>query len=173
MSKKHKSKSGSAGSRPAPSSGDSAATSPAAEAAIAATLRFGWLAVAVFMIGGLALEALHLFKLPLYLDVHIRRELWTLGHAHGTLMGVVTIAMGLTMRARVASPDGRQPGRLGRLVGASQALRAAAVLLPAGFLLGGVGNAEGDPSLFIGLVPIGAVLAIYAAFTTAATLRSE
>lgn len=133
------------------------------EAAVRATLAFGWTAVAAFMLGGLALESLHLFKLPAYLESSLRRELWTLAHAHGTLLGILTIALGLTMRTRSA---------LGGFLAASQALRASALLMPAGFFLGGVGNAEGDPSLFIVLVPLGALLAIFAAVTSARALRA-
>ncbi|RMH15045.1 MAG: hypothetical protein D6696_21710 [Acidobacteria bacterium] len=125
-----------------------------------ACLRWGWTAVACFLLLGLGLELLHLIKAPFYLEVHLRRELWTLAHAHGTLLGLVTVAYGLSARRLVASAAGRRRG--------AWLMRAGLVLVPGGFLLGGVGNAEGDPSLAIVLVPVGALLALSATATLAA-----
>ncbi|MBT8135867.1 MAG: hypothetical protein KJO54_02510 [Gammaproteobacteria bacterium] len=116
-------------------------------------LRFGWAAVLVFACLGLLLESLHLVKLPLYMEAQIRRELWTLAHAHGTLLGLVNVVFGLYGSQLTATAAHR----------ASAALRTAAVLMPAGFFLGGIGNPETDPSLAIVLVPIGALLLITAA----------
>jgi hypothetical protein len=143
------------GSNP-PAAGGSAASwrdDPACRAAMA----YGWAAVGFFLLLGLGLESLHLLKAPFYVDARLRRELWTLAHAHGTLLGLVCVAFALTAGRAVA--DGRVRLRASRLV------RAGAVLVPAGFLLGGVGNAEGDPSLAIVLVPVGAVLALLAVVT--------
>lgn len=117
-----------------------------------ACLRLGWTMVALFLGLGLALESFHLVKLPFYLDLRLRRELWTLAHAHGTLLGAVNVLFGLSAMRLVP--------HAGRRLLASRLLRAAAVLVPAGFFLGGVGAAEGDPSLFIVLVPAGALLAL-------------
>jgi len=128
--------------------------------ATAACLRFGWTAVAVFLLGGLLLESFHLVKLPFYLEARLRRELWTLAHAHGTLLGLVNVLFGVTARSIIVH-DGR------RIV-LSRLLRLGSVLVPAGFLLGGVGNAEGDPSIAILLVPIGAVLVLVAVAALAA-----
>jgi hypothetical protein len=51
----------------------------------------------------------------------------------------------------------------------------ALVLLPAGFFLGGFGHSEGDPSLGILLVPLGAIfLLIAVAFIAwSATVKSD
>ncbi len=114
-------------------------------------LRFGWTAVAGFLALGLALEVCHLFKAPFYVDATLRRELWTLAHAHGALLGLTTVVFGLT--AERCLPD------LGARRTASWLLRAGALLVPLGFFLGGVGNAEGDPSPSILVVPLGAALA--------------
>lgn len=118
-------------------------------------LRLGWTAVLVFAVLGLTLEALHGFKLRAYLDVsnETRRLMWTLAHAHGTLLGVINVVYGLTVSA-VA--DWR------RDTVASRGLIAAAVLLPAGFFLGGVNPYGGDPGLGILLVPVGAIALIVA-----------
>jgi hypothetical protein len=125
-------------------------------------MTYGWAAVALFLVLGLVLESLHLAKAPFYVDARLRRELWTLAHAHGTLLGLVSVAFALTAQRAIARPEARRR--------ASRLLRAGALLVPAGFLLGGVGNAEGDPSLAILLVPVGAVLAFLAAGAVAAGL---
>lgn len=110
---------------------------------------------------GLLLETLHGFKIGLYLDVsnETRRLMWTLAHAHGTLLGLVHLGFALTVR--LAPLD---PARLGR---ASTSFVAASVLLPGGFFLGGIRFYAGDPGVGIALVPVGAVLMIGAAVTVA------
>ena len=64
-------------------------------------LRAGFLALFVFATLGLLLEALHGFKLGFYLDVdqETRRLLWRLGHAHGTLLGLLNIGYALAASA--------------------------------------------------------------------------
>ena len=112
----------------------------------------GWTLVAFFLTFGLVLESFHLIKLPFYLDIRLRRELWTLAHAHGTLMGVFSILFGLSVQRFIPFPPLRTT--------ASRLVMAGSVLVPLGFLGGGIANAEGDPSLAILLVPTGALLAI-------------
>jgi len=113
-------------------------------------LRFGWTAVLVFGLLGLILEMLHGFKVRAYLDVsnETRRLMWTLAHAHGTLLGLVNVAYGLTVAHFADWGHGTLPSR---------GLIAAAVLLPAGFFLGGLQPYDGDPGLGIVLVPVGAI----------------
>jgi hypothetical protein len=112
-------------------------------------LRAGWWGLAVFVVLGAALEVLHAIKSPLYLDAghETTRLLLRLAHAHGTLLSVVNIAYALTVRVRaeVARPL------------ASASLLASLVLLPGGFLLGGLWAHGGDPGLGVLLVPAGAV----------------
>ncbi len=123
-----------------------------------ACVRFGWTALAVFALLGLGLETLHLVKAPAYMEVKIRRELWTLAHAHGVLLALVTIVFGLyAHRLQLCRPLGN----------ASIALRAGALMIPLGFLFGGIGNAETDPSLAIVFVPLGALMVLYAAVAAA------
>ena len=114
-------------------------------------LRLGWWMLLVFLSLGIALESLHGFKIAWYLDVanETRRHLWTLAHAHGTLLGLVHIAFATTV-SKLGTASGRW-----RV--ASTCLIAAAALLPGGFFLGGFGIQEGDPGLGILLVPAGAV----------------
>lgn len=117
----------------------------------------GWWSVFGFAGLGLLLEAFHGFKVGAYLNAsnETRRLMWTLAHAHGTLLGLVHIAFGLTL---VQLPR-LQPGAV-RM--ASQALVGASIFLPLGFFLGGVRFYSGDPGLGIALVPVGAVLLLAA-----------
>ena len=117
-------------------------------------LRFGWWSLLVFLSLGAVLEALHGFKIGWYVDVgnDTRRLMFTLAHAHGTLLAVVNIAAGLT--ARIVEHFTLRSS-------VSFALIWAAILLPAGFFLGGIVIYDGDPGLGVWLVPIGAGLLFY------------
>jgi hypothetical protein len=121
-------------------------------------LRTGLWLLAVSLPLGLTLEALHAMKVQVYLGSAMRRELWTLAHAHGNLLGILCLVFAL-LAPRFGDAAGR--ARLERL------LVAGAVAMPLGFLLGGVLNREGDPSLGILLVPLGGVL-LFAALVLAA-----
>jgi len=122
------------------------------ETATATCLATGWTLVAASLAGGLLLESFHLVKLPLYMDVHVRRELWTLAHAHGALLGVIAVLFGLSADRLLPEPATRAL--------AARMVTTGAIIVPLGFLGGGIGNAEGDPSLAILLVPVGALLAL-------------
>jgi hypothetical protein len=117
----------------------------------------GWLGLLVFLSMGVFLEVLHGFKIGLYLDPgnRIRREMWTLAHAHGTLLSLVNIAFAAGLP---------QFGwwTAGRLRLASFFLIDAALLIPVGFFLGGVNPGEGDPGVGILFVPFGAAVLIVA-----------
>jgi hypothetical protein len=117
-------------------------------------LRFGWWSLLVFLSLGAVLETLHGFKIGWYVDVgnETRRLMFTLAHAHGTLLALVNIAAGLTVR---------KVERFAVRSSVSFALIWAAILLPAGFFLGGIVIYDGDPGLGVWLVPIGAVLLFY------------
>jgi len=117
-------------------------------------LRFGWWALAIYVCLGIVLETMHGFKIGWYLDVgnETRRLMFTLGHFHGTMLALVNIAAGLTIR-------GVEGFQIKRSV--SFALLGAAVLLPGGFLLGGLGTYDGDPGTGVWLVPIGALFMLY------------
>jgi hypothetical protein len=124
-------------------------------------LRFGWWSLLVFATLGLVLESLQGLKVRAYLDVsnETRRLMWTLAHAHGTLLAIVHIIFALTWRSAPASLPGP------RLI--STSLIAASVLLPGGFFLGGVTFYSGDPGVAVVLVPIGGVLLLFAVFSIA------
>lgn len=126
-------------------------------------LRVGWLAIAVFATFGVALEAMHGFKIDAYLGVdnETRRHLWTLAHAHGTLLGLANLAFAWTVsRGALANPSL-----------ASRCLVGATLLMPAGFFLGGVVYYEGDPGVGILLLPVGALLFVTACVVTALGVR--
>jgi predicted GNAT family N-acyltransferase len=125
-------------------------------------LRFGWWSLLVFLSLGVLLEALHGFKIGYYLDVSndARRLAFRLGHAHGTLLSLVHVAFALTLASRFA-PAVRAAER------ASQLLVAATLLLPGGFLLGGVFAHAGDPGVGVFVVPLGALALFFAVMTVA------
>jgi hypothetical protein len=114
---------------------------------------FGWSALLLFLSLGAFLELLHGFKMSFYLDPgqRLRRELWTLAHAHGTLLGLTQIgfAAGLTQFGRWTA---------GRLKLVSFFLFDATLLIPLGFFLGGLFPSESDPWVGVLLVPLGALL---------------
>jgi hypothetical protein len=115
---------------------------------------------------GLALEALHGFKVGAYLNLtnETRRLMWTLAHAHGTLLALVHIAFAFTVRL---TPDWPASTR----TVASIALVGAGLLMPAGFLLGGLFVYSGDPGLGILLVPLGGAMLFVGVFATARALK--
>jgi hypothetical protein len=112
-------------------------------------LRAGLWGLFVFVLLGAVLETLHATKAPSFVDAgqETARMLLRLAHAHGTLVSLVHVVYALAVRARpaLATPT------------ISACLLAALVLLPAGFLLGGLRAHGGDPGLGIVLVPPGAV----------------
>ncbi len=125
-------------------------------------LRFGWWSLLVFLTLGMALESLHGFKVGWYMDAsnETRRHLWTLAHAHGTLLSLIHVAFGLTL-LRVPEWTERW-----RSVG-SRCLIGATILMPGGFFLGGLVFHAGDPGLGILLLPLGAALLFAAVGLTA------
>ena len=125
-------------------------------------LRFGWWSFLAFTTLGLLLELFQGFKVPFYLDVsnETRRLMWTLAHAHGSLLALVHVIFGLSVRA------------VPELITSSQlvvsvCLMAASLSLPGGFFLGGVFVHGGDPSVGILVVPGGATLLLIAVFLLA------
>ena len=129
-------------------------------------LRFGWWTLLIFLTAGLALEALHGLKIGAYLNVsnETRRLMWTLAHAHGTLLGLVNLGFAATVRVLPSWPERNKRFASASLLGAT-------VLMPAGFFLGGLFIYAGDPGLGILLVPIGGILLFAAVLLTAVALK--
>lgn len=117
--------------------------------------RFGWTSLCVWASFGLALEAANGFKLGPYLDDELARMLLRLGHAHGVGLALVVLAYAAVPGPRVSAREdgGRAIGRL---------LRVGALSVPLGFALSAVAHPEGDPSLAILLVPVGALCTLFA-----------
>jgi hypothetical protein len=112
-------------------------------------LLFGWTALLVYLTFGLFLEMLHGFKATFYLDAgnEARRLMWRLAHAHGTLLALVNVAYGVTVKAAPEAANGL----------ASGCFIAGLVLVPLGFFLGGAVTNGGDPGAMVLIVPPGAV----------------
>ena len=132
-------------------------------------LRFGWSELLLFLGVGILLEAMHGFKVGWYLNAgeETRRLLLTLAHAHGVLLGLVNVALAATLHA-MSRPD------LATLRVASPLLLAASILMPAGFLLGGLQTYGGDPGpgIFL-LLPGAACLASAVSLVVWITFRSR
>jgi hypothetical protein len=126
-------------------------------------IRQGWISLAVWIAFGILIEGFIGFRTPALLDDSIRRDMFRLAHAHGTLLNLVLIAAAICARLELV--------RIGR--SASLGLRSAVVLLPVGFLLGGIWHFKDDPGLGIFLVPIGALLLLAAALQLALSAKRQ
>ena len=112
--------------------------------------RFGWTGLLVWAALGLALEGAHGFKLDAYLGDELARMLLRLGHAHGVGLALVVLLYSATGVPLLRLSSDRPPP-------AGSLLRAGAVLIPSGFALSAFGHPEGDPSVAIFAVPLGAL----------------
>jgi hypothetical protein len=129
-----------------------------------ALIRQGWISLGIWIAFGILIEGFIGFRTPALLDDSVRRELFRLAHAHGTLLSLVLITAAICARLELI-----RLGRIGAL-----GLRSAALLLPMGFFLGGLWHFKDDPGLGIVLVPVGAVLLLATAFHLAwSALRSD
>jgi len=155
-------------SKPSGGAPSGAKTSPSSslDPLVRKHLKIGWVGLLVFLSLGIVLESLHGFKVGYYLDVsnQTRRFMWTLAHAHGTLLALVNVAFAVTLHLLPAWQ--RKDKSF-----ASTCLLGASILMPAGFFLGGVFIYGGDPGLGIFLLPVGAVLLLIAVFKTAAGIK--
>ena len=131
-------------------------------------MRVGWWSLFAFAGLGLFLDALHGLKIGWYLDVdtETRRLMWTLAHAHGTILSLVHLGFA---SAVLRIPDWK-PSRRGA---ASACLVGATILMPMGFFLGGVRIYAGDPGLGSLLVPPGGVLLLFSLLMTALAVRRQ
>ncbi len=124
--------------------------------------RWGWGLLSLYLTMGLLLEGLHGLKVQSYLSPEVesetRRLMWTLSHSHGTLLALVQIAFAVTV-AHSSSP-------MPRAETASRCLIAAAILMPAGFFLGGLFTYGADPGLGVFLVVPGGLLLLIAVVST-------
>ena len=106
---------------------------------------------------GLLFEGLIGFRSPAYLDDPMRRELFRLAHFHGTALSLLLVVADLYLLSR----DIALPGT------AKMSIRIGAVIIPLGFLFGGIATTETDPHFSIILAPIGGVMLIFGVVTIA------
>jgi len=127
----------------------------------------GWWLLLVFLVLGSVLEILHGLKIGWYVDVSnsTRRLMFTLAHAHGSLVGLINIAFASTIRGGLM--------RTTHHAATSACLLGGSILLPGGFFLGGLVVYGGDPGLGVYLTPLGAVLLLWAIAQTLRGLRSR
>ena len=111
----------------------------------------GWISLAVFMSFGLLFEGLIGYRSPAYLNDPMRRELFRLAHAHGTILSLLLLVGDQYLLSRqIVLPS------LAKL-----SLRIGAAVMPLGFLLGGIRHTETDPNFLVILSPIGGVMIIF------------
>jgi hypothetical protein len=111
----------------------------------------GWFGLAIFMAFGLLFEGLIGYRSPAYLNDPMRRELFRLAHAHGTILSLVLLIADQYLRSREIQIP--RPAIL--------SLRIGALLMPIGFLLGGIWHTETDPHFLVILSPIGGVMLVF------------
>jgi hypothetical protein len=126
-------------------------------------IRLGWISLAVWIAFGILVEGLIGFRTPALLDDSVRRDMFRLAHAHGTLLSLVLIAAAICHRLELV--------RFGPVT--SFGLRLAVILLPLGFLLGGIWHFKDDPGIGIFLVPVGALLLLSVALCLAFSAPRE
>jgi len=126
----------------------------------AGLIRQGWISLALWIAFGILIEGFSAFRSPGYLDDAVRREMFRLAHAHGTLLNLVLLAAAICARLDLI--------RLGRMT--SLGLCATAALLPAGFLFAGLWHFKDEPGPGILLVPVGAVVLLATAIYISLTL---
>jgi len=129
-------------------------------------IRFGWWSLLTFVALGILLESLLAYKVTWYLGEdyeNIRRLMWRLAHAHGTLLSLVHLLFAMTVHL-VPATISQRGARF-----ASPCFMAASFLLPGGFFLGGIFTFEqhADPGIGIFLVPVGALMMVVAVSLTA------
>ena len=140
----------------------------AAESLVRRHIQFAWWSLLCFLTLGVMLEALHGIKVSWYLKpaFQTRRLMWTLGHAHGTLLAIVHAVFGISLQFFAHEVARSHRWASASFIGAS-------LLLPGGFFLGGVFMYGGDPGIGILLVPVGALLLFVAVLLTALAMTTD
>jgi hypothetical protein len=122
-----------------------------------------FVSVAGWLTFGLVLEGFLGYKTPAYLHDVVRRELFRLAHAHGTLLSVL-----LLVSALACDRFDLEVARSGQV-----SLRIGVTVLPLGFLIAGVWHYESDPGLAIWLVPVSAVMVLFGLVTIVMSFRQR
>jgi hypothetical protein len=114
--------------------------------------RQAWFGLAFWIAFGLLVEGLIGFRSPSYLQDSVRREVFRLAHAHGTVLHLLFLIAVYFVRAGISSPPSA----------ALWSLRLGVLLMPLGFLLGGIWHYESEPGVGIFLSPLGGVMILFA-----------
>lgn len=110
-----------------------------------------WFGLLFWMSVGLLFEGLIGFRSPAYLQDPLRRELFRLAHAHGTVLSILLLVVNLYLVNGLIAPPKV----------AIRALQTGVLIMPLGFLLGGAWHYESDPNFLIFLSPLGGLLIIF------------
>jgi hypothetical protein len=117
----------------------------------------GWIGLAAWMTAGLLFEGLIGFRSPAYLQDPLRRELFQLAHAHGAGFSLLLIVAGICRRNGMIRPP----------QAAGWSLQIGTVLMPLGFLFGGIWHFGNDPGPGIFLAPVGGVMVLFGVVASA------
>lgn len=120
-----------------------------------------FIGIAAWMSFGLLLEGFIGFRVSAYMSDLTRRELFRLAHTHGTLLSILLLISALTISKGLVYPNKF----------AAVALQIGTVLMPLGFLLGGIWTRGEEPNIFIFLAPIGGVLVIFGIINLAFSIK--
>src|SRR6186713_749945 len=71
---------------------------PPASHSGAILIRQGWISLAIWIAFGILIEGFSAFRSPAYLDDAVRRDMFRLAHAHGTLLNLVLLAAAICAR---------------------------------------------------------------------------
>lgn len=126
-------------------------------------LKQAWVSIAVWMTLGLLLEGLLAFRSPAYLQDEVRREMFRLAHSHGGVLNLLLLAAAFYVR--IFSPKFPNIAML--------ALRVGVVLMPVGFLLGGIWHYNSDPGPGVFLAPLGGLVIIFGVVSVAVSAFSK
>jgi hypothetical protein len=129
----------------------------------ASVAKQAWFSLAFWMTAGLLLEGLIAFRTPAYLQDPVRREMFRLAHAHGTVLNILMLVAGLYLAKGLIAPPTL----------ALWSLRLGVVAMPLGFLLGGVWHYESDPGLGVFLAPVGGLMIIFGVIAAAMSSRGK
>ena len=128
-------------------------------------LRLSLALTGLFLALGLWLEAMIGLRAGGWVDDPLRREFLRLGHAHGGILALLNLGVGLALE-RLATPEPwarviRPAGLFG------------AILVGFGFVVGGLWHGPTDPGLPVLVVPAGALMLLGAVVGAALVRRGD
>lgn len=124
---------------------------------ISAGLFQAWASIAAWMSFGLLLEGLIGYRIPGYVNDEMRRELFRLAHSHGALLNIILLLVVICVRMQIVTASKI----------ALWALRIGVIMMPVGFMLGGIWHTESEPGIGIFLAPLGGIMVIFGVISVA------